>query len=154
MINQLKSVEKDGVYLSEIISSVKSNDFYFTLNNKRIVINDLSKLKQLLKESYNTFYECSENKKGIVMIWKSFGGNKERCYVKILADSPQTARDLLTVLLWDYKKDLYVKLRRNSEFFPIFIEKGFEFRGGRGLEVLLITNEAIREKLRRPKNVQ
>lgn len=116
----------------------KSNeDFYFTHNNERIYVNDTLSLKRLLNESHTVFYENSEYSKGVILIWKSIGADVKRNYVKILADSPNTARNLLTILLWNFDENLNVKINKSSLFIPIFKEKGFKFIGGRGTQILL-----------------
>lgn len=145
MIASLKSLKKESNNLIEIISSCKNEDFYLTENNQRLYVNNLNVLKNLLKNSHSVFYEDRSENKGIVLVWKSYGGEKSRNYVKIIASNPETARGLLTVLLWNYDKDLYVKLKKDSSFISVFKEKGFKFAGGRGSELLL-----AKEKFQKP----
>lgn len=114
-----------------------SEDFYFTHNNERIYVNDSNSLKNLLNESHTVFYENSESSKGVILVWKSIGADIKRNYVKLLADSPNTARNLLTILLWNFDDKLCVKINKSSLFIPIFKEKGFKFIGGRGSQILL-----------------
>jgi hypothetical protein len=128
---------KDYFDVLEIIESFKDEDFYFTFNNQRIYINNLDSLKKLIKESNNIYYENSSIGRGIILLWKSFGGEKQRNYIKILCDNNNTARRLLTHLIWNFSKPLYIKIQKNSKFMPVLKEKGFHFVGGRGTQILL-----------------
>jgi len=123
--------------LIDIVRNCDNQDFYITENNQRIFVKNTSDLKKLLKNSYNVFYENEFDRKGIILVWKSFGGEKARKFIKLVADSKQEVRDLLTILLWRYNKELYVKLRKESPYISVFREKGFNFIGNRGSEVLL-----------------
>lgn len=129
---------------SKVLNIIKENskkdDFYFTLNNQRIFVNNLKVLQQFFRISHDIFYVNYE-KSGIILIWKSLGGNKIRKYVKILVDNPDTARDLITVLLWHYKKELYMKIKKDSNLINVFRSKGFRFLAGRGTEILLYKSE-------------
>ena len=74
---------------------------------------------------------------GIIGVWRSIGGGKKRYYIKLAAKDFNVAKNLLTVLLWNFEQDLYVKLRKDSKFVSAFKNKGFRFKGGRGCQILL-----------------
>ena len=133
--------------LLEFIDNHFDYDFYYTQNNERIYINDEITLKALLRAS-NTIYVSHNDKEdinGIVLLWKSEGGGKQRYYVKLLADTEKIASNLLTVLSWNYKNDLFVKLRKDSKFLTAFKSKGYKFLGGRGIQILL-HRKKVKEK--------
>ena len=113
-------------------------DFYYTHENARIYITDIHNLKRLLKSSHY-IYTLEENGEyvGIVLLWKSHGGGKERYYVKIKATSDEVAKKLITVLLWNTRKEVYAKIRKDNKFLSTLRNKGFKFLGGRGVQVLL-----------------
>src|SRR5687767_2921417 len=147
MIELYRGTEKDFSKIYEIIKEFNNDDFYLTYNNERVFINDPKSLKKLLKESRNIYYvdDYNDQKKGIILVWKSFGGNVNRHYVKIVADSPETAKKLLTKLLWSFKTQLFVKIKKDSQFVKAFLAKGFKFCGGRGTQILLIKEKALVE---------
>ncbi len=145
MIESLKNLKEESHNLVEILTSCKNEDFYLTENNQRLYVNNLDSLKSLLKNSHSIYYEDRSQNKGIILVWKSFGGEKSRQYVKLIASNTETARGLITILLWNYDRDLFVKLKKDSSFISVFREKGFKFAGGRGSEVLL-----IKEKFQKP----
>jgi hypothetical protein len=74
---------------------------------------------------------------GVLSVWKSVGGDKIRYYLKLGALDEKTAEQLLTILLWNFTKDLYVKVRKDNKFLGVLKRKGFRFQAGRGSQVLL-----------------
>ena len=123
-----------------ILDFLKNNfnyDFYITHNNVRNYISDMSNLKMFLKECKNVFVlQEDENFKGLISIWESTS-DFQRNYIKINALNKDACNKLLTVLLWNTKKDLYIKLRKDSNYIEVFKNKGFKFQGGRGCQILL-----------------
>ena len=113
-------------------------DFYYTYENSRIYISDIHSLKRLIKASTNV-YVLEENGEyvGLILLWKSIGGGKERYYIKVKAKTTEIAKQLLTVLVWNTKKEIYAKIRKDNKFLPVFRNKGFKFLGGRGIQILL-----------------
>ena len=114
-------------------------DFYYTLDNTRIYITDIPILKQFLKACRNIYVlqDCGDYL-GIVMLWKSVGGGKQRYYIKLKAKNTTIAKHILTVLLWNTKYDIYAKIRKDNKFVSTFRNKGFRFLGGRGIQILLM----------------
>lgn len=123
--------------LVEIVSDIKDDDFYITHNNERKKVDNSKTLEILLKESSNVFYKNTRYSKGMVLVWKSLGGEIQRNYIKIIADSKETASQLITYLLWNFNKELHVKIKKDSKFISVFKEYGFRFLGGRGTQILL-----------------
>lgn len=137
--------KKDFHELLDVIQSVNDEDFYITKNNERKFVNNAEVLLDLLKESKQVFYENLGKSKGVVLVWKSLGGEKSRNYIKILANSKKTASNLLTVLLWNTNSELFVKIRKNSPYLSSFKESGFKFLGGRGTQILMVRkNDTLR----------
>ena len=113
-------------------------DFYITENNVRLYMTDKTNLKKFFKQTAIILYNKEHGDySGIIGVWKSIGGGKTRHYVKLNADNFDTAKNLLTALLWNFERDLYVKIRKDSKFVSAFKNKGFRFKGGRGCQILL-----------------
>jgi len=114
------------------------HDFYITENNVRLYMTDKTNFKKFLKQSVKTYYLKEKGDyTGIIGVWRSIGGGKKRYYIKVAAKDFNTAKNLLTVLLWNFEGDLYIKLRKDSKFVSAFKNKGFRFKGGRGCQILL-----------------
>jgi len=125
--------------LLEFIREEFDYDFYYTFENSRIYSSTLTELKTFLHACRNIYVFCDRGDyKGIIMLWKSMGGGKERCYVKIRAQNDDIARNLLTVLLWNIKDEIFAKIRKDNKYLQVFKNKGFRFIGGRGIQVLLM----------------
>jgi hypothetical protein len=101
-----------------------------------VVNNDII-LKKLLKLSSEVrIIEEHGDILGLILLWKSIG-NFPRYYVKISAIDERIADKLLTVLLWNTNRELWIKIKKTSKFIKVFRNKGFEFQGDRGNEILL-----------------
>lgn len=135
MINRYN--KKQFVSLLDFIKKNRNDDFYYTDNNVRYVIKDELSLNTLLKSS-NQIFTCEQDEvEGVILLWNSEGNNVKRNYIKITAISPKVAEQLITVLLWNCKQDLYIKINKESPFIPVFKSKGFVFFHFRGRELLL-----------------
>ena len=138
-----------------MLGMVKHPPFLLTVTivNNRYYITDVSSLKRFFKNSENIYVtEDEEGYSGIVLVWKSFGGNQKRYYVKLNAKTPDIARNLLTALVWNDDREMFVKVRKNSKFLSVFKSKGFRFKGGRGIQILLRKKKyKPREKLKEVK---
>ena len=129
----------------DFLRHYRNEDFYITDNNERKVVCDEKTLKKFIKENRSVYIiEDKGDIKGIIGIWKSLG-NVERFYIKLNAVDAKVADDLLTALLWNNRKYLHVKIKKDSNFLKVFKNKAFEFRGDRGREVLLILNNQYRK---------
>lgn len=131
--------------LLEFVRMFRNDDFYVTENNERKIVRDEKTLKKFIKENRSLLLIKEYGDiKGIIGLWKSFG-NIERFYVKLNATNIKIADALITVLLWNNRKFLHVKIKKDSPFLQVFKNKGFEFRGDRGREVLLTLNNQFRK---------
>lgn len=130
--------KKHFLSLLEFFKFNFNNDFYITSNNIRNFIKDDKSLKLLLKESKDVrIVEEKGDILGLILLWKSFGNNITRFYVKLSAINKKIADQLLTVLLWNVKDEIYTKIKKDSSLLTIFKNKGFVFSGFRGTEILL-----------------
>ena len=115
------SNRNECAWLLEYIESQRDMDFYYTKDNNRIYISDYVSLKNFFRESAQIFVKKDHgNYQGVVLVWKSVGGGTSRYYVKLLADDVKSAKDLLTILLWNCSSELFVKIRKDSRLFYAF----------------------------------
>ena len=131
-----KNIDYTGIL--DLVKTMRDSDFYFTENNERFYVTDFSTLKRFLRACRFIYVKKEKGEyRGLVMLWKSTGGGKDRYYLKMCALTPNDARDLMTVLLWNVSKEIFVKIRKENKILPVIRSKGFRFLGGRGIQVLL-----------------
>jgi len=120
------------------------SDFFITKNNQRLYIKQNI---DLLFENLRKGDKIAYNKDGLIIV-TGFSDNFKRHYIKILTKNEETAENLLKVLSWNLKIDLYCKLKENNIIIEVLKRNGFEFLAGRGTEVLLFRKykEIIKEK--------
>lgn len=122
---------------NELLNFIGTN-LYITKDKKRRTIRTLSDLKLLARESC---FAIRKEEKGcttaVLFVWKSNDLNVSRNYVKIAYKDIIDADDVLMVLNWNFNKELYVKLEKNSPLIDSFRKKGFKRCNDRGEEVLL-----------------
>ena len=124
--------------LVNFIDSKNDFDFYYTKDNTRTYITDEYSLRNFLRETVcNYVYKDQGTIKGIISVWPSIGGDIKRYYVKINADNPKIATDLFTILTWNFNKELFIKIKKDSKFVECAKYKGWRFCGGRGVQLLL-----------------
>ena len=129
---------KNYIWLLNFIEENFDWDFYITEQNKRYYITDISSLKKLFKNSTDIYTSEDEiGYSGLILLWKSFGGDKKRYYVKLIAKDREIARNLLTALVWNNNSEIFAKLRKDSPYIDVLKQRGFKFRGGRGVQILL-----------------
>ena len=125
--------------LLHFVEGLKDSDFYYTKDNQRLYVTDINSLKGFLRDS-SQVYVCKDARgdyQGILLVWKSIGGGQTRYYVKVNAVSSKIATDLLTILTWNFNRQLFVKIRKDSKLIEGFKFKGFRFEGSRGTQLLL-----------------
>ena len=139
MITRLnKNNKKNYPWLLELLQFNFDYDFYFTENNSRYYITDEITLKKLFRSSDDIYVtEKDGDYSGIILLWRSKSGMTNRYYVKLVAINTEVAKNLLTALVWNIDKEVFVKIRKNSKFLKVFKSKGFKFKGGRGVQILL-----------------
>ena len=115
MIEKFNPSKKNALLeLLDYLQNNKDYDFYYTKDNTRIYITDMTSLKGLLRECSNVYiYSERDDYKGVIMVWKSMGGDTHRYNVKINAQSARIAQDLLTILTWNFNKELFIKIFAN-----------------------------------------
>jgi hypothetical protein len=147
MIEKFQS--KHFLSLMLFLKTHLDDDFYITENNIRKFHFTTEELKKLLNKSFTDIFILEEqgDVSGLILIWKSIGGDTKRYFVKLNAINKDIARHLLTILLWHQKQDLYIKIKKNSKFTELFKEKGFVFKGDRGKEILLFRAHVPKPKL-------
>ena len=112
------------------------NQIYIIKDNKRQTVRSWSEIRLLMRSS--SFAIRKEEKgctTGVLFVVKS--SDLTRSYVKIAYKDLIDADDLLMVLNWNFNKEVYVKLERNSPLVNSFRKKGFKRCYDREGEVLL-----------------
>jgi len=130
---------KHYVELLGFVLDNPSLEFYYTENNERKFIKDDISLKALLKSS-NSIYVDENNGEisGLILLWEARGGDKVREYVKFLVSSEAVLGNLLKIFSYAKRKDLYIKIKKDSKYLQTFKNNNFQFKNGRGNEVLLM----------------
>ena len=139
MIKRLKlSSSHEVLNLLDFLRHQYAPDFYFTKDNQRVYIETEKHLRQLLKECPEVWVSDDEKDiNGILVLWTSVGGDIKRNYVKMAAKNNIVADQLLSVLIWNYSKETFIKINKKSTFLKLFYQKGFKFLSGRGKQLLL-----------------
>jgi len=109
-------------------------DFYSTKDNIRISLRDNPDvLFDYLKKGSQIAYE-PDNESGIALVLKEKGF---RTYIKMLTKDEKLASDLLKIINWNTKTDLFVKIKKNNPLLKVFQRNQYQFVGNRGQEILL-----------------
>lgn len=125
--------------LLSFVSEYKNNDFFYTKDNERKIIEDDDSLKAILKEAKLIYVdEVEDDINGIVLTWESLGGNIKRQYVKYLVKTPIILNNLLLHLTQNSNEEFYVKIKKDTPYLLAFKNNGFVFKNGRGKEILLV----------------
>lgn len=120
------------------VSKIKNRDFYITINNERLMIDDENIFNKFIKQSKLVYvYETPKGIDGIISVWLSNGGGLKRDYVKLNAINVDRANNLLDILTSIYFKELFVKIYKQSDYLPLYKNRQFKFFGDRGKEILL-----------------
>ena len=139
MLERLKLRNKnDYNELLEFIDNQRNPDFYFLQDNARYYITDIGSLKTFIKSCSCAFVsKYKEDYKGLIFVCKSKVNEQTQYEVKIVANSNRIAKDLITILLWNFNRDLIVWFRNNNKLLYAFKEKGFRFVREQGVQILL-----------------
>lgn len=129
--------KKHLVNVVDFIQNNKDEDFYVTEDNKRYLVNNIFTLNKLLKNSSVVLISKEIEVEGILVLWKAIANDVVRYYVKLNAINESVANKLITCLIWNTKKNLYIKINKQSIFLNIFKMKGFRFLHDRGSQILL-----------------
>ena len=111
-------------------------DFYITKSNMRLFIKDNPEIimKDLQKGDY-IIYDTEE--KGILFVL-GYSDKFKRKYIKLLTKDAITADKLIAMLLINIEEDLYIKINKRNPLLETLKCWDFEFKAGRGKEVLMI----------------
>ena len=143
MIEVFKFKKKNKVDILDFIN--KKNNLYYTKDNKRHSVKTLNDLKTLNKEScFAIQKEIAGETKGLLFVWESNYTNAKRNYIKVEYTTVADVDDLLMVLNWNFKDEVYIKLDKKSPLINSFRSKGFKFCHARGTEILLYRNKNLR----------
>ena len=122
-------------------------DFYLTQDNTRIYIEDIVNLKKLFKNSRDLYVLKEKGDyAAFCLVWKSFGGDKVRHYLKLIAKDSNAASNLLRGFFWNVNLELFVKINKRHKFLDVFKKYRFKFLGGRGRQILLKKDKSIKER--------
>lgn len=133
---------------SEILTSLEDltdlfGDFYITKENFRYAIKDNP---EMLIEYLNKGDKIAFCENGLALVL-GYSDNAPRKYLKILAKDDKTVLDLLKVLFWNVKDEIYIKIKKNNPIRKIIekLKSGdkknpnlFSFVGSRGKEILFV----------------
>jgi len=130
---------KDFLNLLAFVLEYKNNDFFYTKDNERKIVDNDSSLKTLIEDCKVVYIdECNDDVTGLLLIWEAVGGNKTRNYIKYLVKTPMVLNNLLLNLTQNSKDEFYVKIKKDSPNLLAFKNNGFKFQNGRGKEILLV----------------
>lgn len=122
----------------ELLGLLDNSDLYYTKENNRVFVRDITSLRKLLRDSSHVYVRQEKGMyTGLILLWRSIGSGVKRHYVKVVAKNNKIAKDLLTVLLWNCTLEIFTKVKKNDKLLNVFKEKGFRFVGSRGLQILL-----------------
>lgn len=122
-------------------------DFYVTKDNIRIYLRDNPDiLFSYLNKGDRWVYDESSDK-GVAVI-TGWSDKSPRKYVKLLTKDVHLAGNLLKMINWNVKTDVYAKIKKNNPLLKVFQSNQYAFVGNRGSEVLL-----MRKYIARPEQV-
>lgn len=134
IVKQLLS-EKEKQEVSGLIDELSDlySDFYITKDNLRLFI----------KENKDLFFEAL--KRGDKVVWDDNGiafitgwsDKSPRKYIKILAKDEESAEQLIKIIFWNVKTDLWAKIKKENPIRRVLQKNQFKFCGDRGREILL-----------------
>lgn len=136
MIEQYNK-KKHWLSVYDFIRTHKDSDFYITENNMRCVIDNEISLKKLIRSAKQIYLLAEKGDiQGILVLWVSLG-NVPRTYIKLSTLNEDTADKLISVMLWNSEVEVFAKIKKYSKLLKVFRNKGFQWIGDRGQEVLL-----------------
>ena len=129
-------IKKEVVKITEMVQELHDyfGDFYLTKNNLRLFIKEnISLLFEGLKAGDKICYS-----KDSIIIVTGFSDKNNRKYIKLLNKNEAAASDLLTMLAWNLKVDLWAKLKVRNPLVEVLKNNNFVYFASRGKEVLLV----------------
>jgi hypothetical protein len=146
----------DLVSVVDFLNTVfdKTYDFYITNNRERKFLKNNWKLTEKILKYQEII--CIENKviDGLMLIYRSKGF---RPYAKLLAKTEKDYEGLIKFLTWNYKEEIFLKVKKNNILIKILFTKIFEkgimkyipksnfiVIGDRGSEILLKKEKGVK----------
>ncbi len=116
-------------------------DFYITKNDMRLFIKENFEVvaKGLQKGDY-IIYDTEES--GILFVL-GYSDKFKRKYIKLLTKDAITADKLIAMMLLNIEEDLYIKINKRNPLIKTLKYWNFEFKAGRGKEVLMIRRHKL-----------
>lgn len=135
--------EKQLLDCYNFIKDSKSIDeFYITLNGKRVNLDNLKILKSLLRnqEIYGIY---DRRLLGLMLIYREKGF---RPYIKLLAENNKQYNNLMIYFRWNMSGEFYLKIKKNSLMVKVANYYKWQFKGLRDNdELLFFTNNIVRK---------
>lgn len=124
--------------LRKIKKSDKTNFLYFASQNKSLInlFNDFIKEKKLAFIS-----EENDLINGLIYVYK-----KDDYYLKIFANSKKVTNNLLKILFWHWKKEIYVEINEDDKTGFILKSNGFRINSKKDDTFLLSYNPKYKGK--------
>jgi len=123
-------------FFLDVFNFLKNNrnsDFYYTKENQRYFINTEVDLTNFLRQVSHVYViQKRGDIQGVIALWSSISVTGKRFFVKMNAIDNYIANRLLTIILWNFFRDLYIKIHKTSKNLSVFYNKGFKFIGFRG----------------------
>jgi len=117
-------------------------DFYITINNERIFLNNIKVIKKLLKNQ-KLYALYNKEITGILLIYYQKGF---RPYFKLLTNDRNDSWALCRFFMWNFFDEIYAKLKNNNPLTQYLLRvnkrtgisiMGFVSKSSRGDEILL-----------------
>ena len=138
---------KDYSDLLDFLNNNFSYDFYFSQDNAKVYITDKPSLKALLRNTVCAFGKRERGDyKGIIIVWRSIKEGIKKYYVKINACNDKVAEELITILNWNFGKEMFFRIRNNSKLIEVAKRKGFRFFMEKGPYIILKGKSLIYKK--------
>ena len=123
--------------LSYFIKNNIDSDFYVIKESSRKLINDDKTLNLFLKQSKDVRIIIDKGDiLGVVGIWKVIEDNIRRDYIKINATDKNIFERLITVVVWNTKNTVLIKVKKDYKFMNILRNKGFDFVSSNNQEII------------------
>ena len=136
--------KKEKLQITEMVQELHDyfGDFYITKDNLRLFLKEnISLLFEGLKSGDKICYD----KEGIIFV-TGFSDKNPRKYIKLLVKNEKAANDLLNMLSWNLKCDLWAKLKVRNPLVEVLKNNNFVYFASRGKEMLLVRKYINKEK--------
>ena len=129
-------IKKEVVKITEMVQELHDyfGDFYITKDNLRLFLKENI---SLLFDGLKTGDKICYDKEGIIFV-TGFSDKNPRKYIKLLVKNEKAANDLLNMLSWNLKCDLWAKLKVRNPLVEVLKNNNFVYFASRGKEVLLV----------------